>query len=229
MGKKRINNDILLTWVLVRKDGVPEDLSNVDNLRVFVRHETYDLMYERIEDKTFRVENNVLSVDFLAREQKHKGKYGVFATWQRADDTIDGGFRTYTTDFCNAFELVAHSCQISDEEALGTEIESVVAEAVKGAVFIPSVSEQGVLTWENDGGFENPEPFNLNNTGDKNYVHEQRVPSDTWVIYHYLDKKPSVTVIDSAGTEVEGEVEHVDNRSIIIRFSGEFTGIATLN
>lgn len=227
--KKRIKNDIHLTWVLNKKDGTPEDLSNVKNLQVFVRHDDYNLMYERIVDKSYKVENNVILIDFLAAEQKNKGRYGVFATWQREDETIDGGMGTYSTDYCNAFELVTRTCQISEEEQANDSIVSVVANAVKGAVFVPQISENGVLTWTNDDGLDNPEPFNLNNTGDKTYLHQQRVPSAIWSIYHYLEKKPAVSVIDSAGSEIECEVEYVSKNVVILRFSGEFSGEATLN
>lgn len=34
-------------------------------------------------------------------------------------------------------------------------------EALKGSVFIPSVSEEGVLTWSNTGNLDNPEPVNI--------------------------------------------------------------------
>lgn len=65
--------------------------------------------------------------------------------------------------------------------------------------------------------------------GDKNFIHTQGIPSATWVIQHNLGKYPSVTVLDTAGTEVEGEVKHVDLNNIILEFSAGFAGTATLN
>lgn len=65
--------------------------------------------------------------------------------------------------------------------------------------------------------------------GDKNYIFDQGIPSDVWIIPHYLGKKPSVTVIDTAGTECTGEVQHIDNNKLIIKFNNSFSGIATLN
>lgn len=65
--------------------------------------------------------------------------------------------------------------------------------------------------------------------GDKNFIHTQGVPSATWVIQHNLGKYPSVTVIDTAGTEVEGEVRHVDVNNLVLEFSAGFAGTATLN
>ena len=64
---------------------------------------------------------------------------------------------------------------------------------------------------------------------DKNYLHIQGVASDEWVINHNLDKYPSVTVIDSSGSEVIGEVTHIDKNNLKIKFAGGFSGKATLN
>lgn len=65
--------------------------------------------------------------------------------------------------------------------------------------------------------------------GDKNYIHDQGTPNTIWTISHGLNKKPSVTVIDTAGTEVEGHVEYIDNNNVIIVFNSSFSGTATLN
>jgi len=64
---------------------------------------------------------------------------------------------------------------------------------------------------------------------DKNYFHRQTIASDTWVIVHNLNKHPSVTVIDSAGNEVIGDVTYDDNNQVTLRFEGGFKGSATLN
>lgn len=64
---------------------------------------------------------------------------------------------------------------------------------------------------------------------DKNFVHVQGLPSDTWTINHNLNKFPSVTIVDSANTEVIGEVEHVDLNNVILKFSGAFSGRAFFN
>lgn len=61
------------------------------------------------------------------------------------------------------------------------------------------------------------------------YEHNQNVPSNTWVINHNLNKRPSVTVIDSAGTEVEGAVTVDSLNQITIVFCSAFSGKALLN
>lgn len=64
---------------------------------------------------------------------------------------------------------------------------------------------------------------------DKHFTFIQSVPSDTWVIEHNLGKKPSVSVVDSAGTNVVGEYVYIDDNNIILRFTGVFSGKAYLN
>lgn len=65
--------------------------------------------------------------------------------------------------------------------------------------------------------------------GDKTYTHVQGSSSATWTVTHNLAKFPSVTVVDSGGTEVEGEVTHIDNNSLTISFTAPFSGTAYMN
>lgn len=65
--------------------------------------------------------------------------------------------------------------------------------------------------------------------GDKNFVYEQQSASSTWDITHNLNKLPSITVIDSAGSVIQGEYEEVDENRVILYFSAPFTGKAIMN
>jgi len=60
-------------------------------------------------------------------------------------------------------------------------------------------------------------------------TYTQNVPATVWNITHSLGKRPSVTVLDSAGTEMNGAVEYISNTSIVVRFNAAFSGIALLN
>lgn len=64
---------------------------------------------------------------------------------------------------------------------------------------------------------------------DLSYTHSQSVALSTWPVTHNLGKYPSVTVIDSAGTEVEGAVQHLSTTQLVITFSAPFGGTAHLN
>lgn len=65
--------------------------------------------------------------------------------------------------------------------------------------------------------------------GDKFYEHVQSASSATWSVTHSLGKKPSVTVVDSAGTKVIGEVEYVDDNNVTLKFKSTFSGKAYFN
>lgn len=58
---------------------------------------------------------------------------------------------------------------------------------------------------------------------DKNFVHNFTV-SQSIIVEHQLHKYPSVTVIDSAGDNVYGDVEYIDTNSIQVKFSAPFSG-----
>lgn len=64
---------------------------------------------------------------------------------------------------------------------------------------------------------------------DKNYKHTQIQASKTWNIKHNLKKIPSVTIVDSGGNEVIGDVKHLSENELTIFFSYEFSGSAILN
>ena len=59
-------------------------------------------------------------------------------------------------------------------------------------------------------------------------VFTQGSVSSTWNITHQLGGRPSVTIVDSAGTVVYGEVRYNSNTSITVLFSSPFSGFAYL-
>lgn len=66
-------------------------------------------------------------------------------------------------------------------------------------------------------------------SADKYHMHDQMSASDVWTITHSLEKYPSVTIVDSAGDEVEGSVNHISTSTIVVTFSAPFSGRAYLN
>tara|TARA_R100001510_G_C7565508_1_gene143952 strand:+ start:214 stop:471 length:258 start_codon:yes stop_codon:yes gene_type:complete len=70
--------------------------------------------------------------------------------------------------------------------------------------------------------------------GDITFTHNQSSTSNTWVITHNLHRFPSVTVVDSADTIVQGTVVYNSNKQLTITFFAEgsplaFQGKAYLN
>lgn len=61
------------------------------------------------------------------------------------------------------------------------------------------------------------------------YTHIQGEASATWVIHHNLNKKPSITIVDSADNVVEGAEKYIDENTVEIYFNGAFKGKAYLN
>ena len=68
-------------------------------------------------------------------------------------------------------------------------------------------------------GINNPETF----------VFTQSTPSNVWIIKHNLNKYPSVTVVDSAGSNVVGDYDFISLDTVICTFNGAFSGKCYLN
>jgi hypothetical protein len=80
------------------------------------------------------------------------------------------------------------------------------------------------LTLVEDGGGGTPGPG-----GSVSYVHNQGVAAATWVVDHNLGWYPNVTVKDSTGDVVEGNITYNDSNRVTLGFSGAFAGIAYLS
>lgn len=66
-------------------------------------------------------------------------------------------------------------------------------------------------------------------TGDKHFVYTQSLPNTAWSISHNLDKMVSVTVQDTSGNTVHGEVAYTSTDTITITFINAVAGVAYLN
>jgi hypothetical protein len=61
------------------------------------------------------------------------------------------------------------------------------------------------------------------------HEHTQGSASNSWVIEHNLGFKPNVTVVDSAGNIVEGEITYTNSNSLTVSFQASFSGYAYLS
>jgi hypothetical protein len=61
------------------------------------------------------------------------------------------------------------------------------------------------------------------------YEHMQGSANSSWTITHNLGFKPNVTVIDSAGNIVEGEIAYTNSNSLTVSFQSAFSGNAYLS
>jgi hypothetical protein len=61
------------------------------------------------------------------------------------------------------------------------------------------------------------------------YEHTQGAASASWAITHNLGFKPNVTVVDSAGNIVEGEIAYTNSNSLTVSFQSAFSGYAYIS
>lgn len=110
----------------------------------------------------------------------------------------------------------------------GTALPTLV-DRVRQAVDAPLVEHQDVPTrtseLENDAGFITEATI----PGATTYTHTQTAPAAVWTITHNLDRYPSVSVVDSAGTVVIGDVQYQSKDVIQVAFTAPFAGVAYLN
>lgn len=72
-------------------------------------------------------------------------------------------------------------------------------------------------------------PAQLGITDDRHHTHKQAQAAKVWTIAHNLGKRPAVTVVDSAGTVVIGEVDYLDDNTVRLTFCAAFSGTAYFN
>jgi hypothetical protein len=61
------------------------------------------------------------------------------------------------------------------------------------------------------------------------YHHTQSIASATWTINHNLGWYPNLTVQDSSGSVVEGEIAYTSSNTLTVTFTGAFSGDAYLS
>lgn len=82
--------------------------------------------------------------------------------------------------------------------------------------------------WLDDGNTGSLEDFFASLTGQA-YTHDQMIPGTVWNITHNLGFFPNVMSFDSAGTQIIGEVVHLDKNRMTITFSHSNAGVAYLS
>lgn len=106
-------------------------------------------------------------------------------------------------------------------------IENPVSVTVSASNVAVDVADQIVIV---ELGTTGPQgPAGTVNAADLAYVYEQSTPSTSWTINHGLSFIPNITVVDSAGTVVEGSYDYPNANSVILSFSNAFSGKAYLS
>lgn len=100
--------------------------------------------------------------------------------------------------------------------------------SVRRATRTISVSAGGRRGPQGIQGPEGPQGEQGEIGNDKNFTQNFTNSSEV-TVNHNLGKLPAVTVQDSTGDEVVGDIEHVSINQLIARFSASFTGIIACN
>ena len=98
--------------------------------------------------------------------------------------------------------------------------------------FIKS-EESGEVDWTNDSDNASMKAIaslvDAAGSADKHFTYEWRTLQTTVTINHNMHKKPAVTVVDTAGTELFCDVSYPDDNNINLTFSAAVRGTAYLN
>ena len=117
MKSVRIGNDITVEWSIFN-DGEPFIIPTKDT-KVYINNP-----FERIEVKSFSIEDNKIMFVFYGKDQKHLGRYNLELCINEGENGM------ITTDACDFVKLVYRSCNATDEEDTdGLEIETVTLES----------------------------------------------------------------------------------------------------
>jgi hypothetical protein len=142
------------------------------------------------------------------------------------------GFKVYDTTkkiryFWNLTDWVPQNETVASGLTINTELSPSVVDTSHSA---PPIAGQ-VLTATSSTTAEwlTPASGTTIGTGDLSYTYTQIIASSIWNVTHGLNKHPSVTVIDSAGTVVIGDIQYIDANNLILTFTGAFSGKAYLN
>lgn len=170
MYKKRIGNDLAVNITInqrIGEDLVPFDLTGRDIRCTLINPVGKAIP---VEPTVGGDDNNIIGFSYPGRLQKHLGVYSVVISEVYGTDSL----RTIDKRAC--FELVRFSSEESLVNDGVVEVSSIDFDAEiitgargdKGAVFIPAVSEDGIISWSNNGGYDNPQSISIKGPkGDK--------------------------------------------------------------
>ena len=71
-------------------------------------------------------------------------------------------------------------------------------------------------------------PGGAGNSSAASYQHSQASPAVTWTINHNLGFRPSVSIVDTGGNEIEADVRHTGVNQLVIVFAIPLAGVARL-
>lgn len=108
-----------------------------------------------------------------------------------------------------------------------TAVEGRIYESNTGILFIGNA--EGFLERSKDLKGTIDAKTLKNDVPDSSYIHTQGSAATVWYIKHNLNKRPSITIVDTGDNVVEGQEIYKDNNNVELHFEAAFTGKAYLN
>ncbi|MBQ2285197.1 MAG: hypothetical protein II244_05995 [Clostridia bacterium] len=164
-----------------------------------LNNESLDAQFDVSEVTNF---DALFQIDVIPDISGLATKEELHETSETINNRIDGVVEAFDEDI----EIINDNI-----EEISTELDTKVTD-VQGSGVIQASRENNVVTLKS-----------------VNFVFEQGIASDTWIIVHNLGKKPSVILTDSAGTEFKAHVEYNTLDQLTVYINGATTGKAYLN
>lgn len=160
------------------------------------------------------------SLDLWANKNNNKGYYWFGNDWNLLD--FNAGVDNVTITYNSADKLEVKDGGISTVKLANHAVtfDKIATDSVANTINENTPSESKLTTESAVKEFV---------MGKVSYVHVQNLSKKTWTITHNLNYFPNVTVIDSAGTNVIGEINYTSSNVLEVTFSGEMTGKAFLS
>lgn len=230
------DNDIVV--VISPSEGIKITVNGVetffvDPLTGEINITEYDAEFLKVVRKDTFTEHSILKVDTV-----QSGSDPVPSPLTVAEGTlvgrIPGGAIAALTieQIVNLLALQAGDVSIHDEDNLFTSstVEGALAEAMTNVNGIIATT----VPYNNSGSSLTSTTVQdaideLSDRDDFQYVHSQDLPLATWVIIHSMNRYPQVSVVDSAGSEVYGDIKYDSANQLTVSFSSAFSGKAYLD
>ena len=120
MKRIRIGKDFAVKWSIYAKTETGREPYEIDSKNTILRLVT---PHKKENAGGFLIEGNTITWVFRGKEQKRTGVYALELVQRNGEDGM------ITIDTCKAFELVAHSCEETDNATGDVVIDSLVFES----------------------------------------------------------------------------------------------------
>lgn len=178
----------------------------------------------------------------------HKNDFGGFSSRQAGTISVPGETNTlkaFSSISTLRFSKLANASNSDMSALLSTFVnENIIISDTEnpsnfGIFNVDSVAQDGTetnfynftltaVTNQSNGNIEDLRSYSINvfTAGDKNFITSNLAFTNevrTHTVNHNLGKFPSVTIVDSAGTQVFGEIKHTNTNTLTVTFNSNFT------